>query len=330
MLSLSLAAALMVPAADAAPDARKAVERGLVFLRKDALHWKQERQCATCHHGALTVWAFAEARSQGYTVPDDSFAEILKWTKDKHLKTIDQPRDKRLGWNMVNSAALYLAMTATLVPRQQVISEDELKRIAGSLIRHQESDGSWVWSSAPAKNRPPPFFESDEVATRLASMALGSQVPPDSKEPSTARDSRVKAAEWLAKQTLQDTTQAAAVRLLMKIRSGARAPELDADVRQLLARQNKDGGWGQLKDLPSDAYATGQTLYILSIAGLTKERKEVANAVSFLVANQREDGSWPMKPRAHPTATPAKNIEPITHFGSAWAVIALARLIPAD
>src|SRR5262249_23759086 len=93
---------------------------------------------------------------------------------------------------------------------------------------------------------------------------------------------------------------------------------------------NKDGGWGQLKDLPSDAYATGQALYMLSMAGLTKEREQVAKAVSFLVANQRENGSWPMKPRAHPSENPAKNSAPITHLGSAWAVIALARLTPAE
>jgi hypothetical protein len=211
-----------------------------------------------------------------------------------------------------------------------VLSEDELKRISGMLMRHQESDGSWVWSTAPAKNRPPPFFESDEVVTRLAYLALGSQLPADAKEPSVAHDSRAKAAAWLQKQPLQDTTQAAVLRLLMKIRAGAGAEALAPDVRQLLARQNKDGGWGQLKDLPSDAYATGQALYVLSMAGLTKEREEVARAVGFLVANQRENGSWPMKPRAHPPENPAKNIEPITHFGSAWAVIALARVIPAQ
>jgi hypothetical protein len=132
----------------------------------------------------------------------------------------------------------------------------------------------------------------------------------------------------LAKQPLEDSTQASAFRLLMKIRSGTPAKDLTAEVRELLARQNKDGGWGQLKDAPSDAYATGQALYVLTLAGLTRDREEIARAISFLVANQRENGSWPMKARAHGSEKPATNLEPITHLGSAWAVMALARAVP--
>jgi hypothetical protein len=48
--------------------------------------------------------------------------------------------------------------------------------------------------------------------------------------------------------------------------------------------------------------------------------------VSFLVANQKDDGSWPMKSRAHPEAKPATNPVPITHFGSAWATLGLMRM----
>lgn len=76
-------------------------------------------------------------------------------------------------WSMVNSPALYLATMAQAVPAQDAVTAAELKQIAGHLLRHQEADGSWAGSSSPAKNRPPPFFESDEVATLLAYMALG-------------------------------------------------------------------------------------------------------------------------------------------------------------
>jgi len=37
--------------------------------------------------------------------------------------------------------------------------------------------------------------------------------------------------------------------------------------RALLAQQRKDGGWGQLPTLESDAYATGQALVALHQAG---------------------------------------------------------------
>ncbi|MCI0461207.1 MAG: terpene cyclase/mutase family protein [Gemmataceae bacterium] len=317
------------PAADALPQqGRKAVERGLDFLQQDAVKWRKERSCSTCHHGTMTVWALTEAKSRGYEVAADRLADMVKWTKDRLLERIDLPRDKRPGWRMVNTPALYLSLMAQSVPKQDSVSADELKRIAAHLFRHQEADGSWAWSSAPPKNRPPPYFESDEVATLLGYLALGPQVPADPKEKSQARDAREKAAAWLAKTKPSDTTQAAALRLLVKIRAGGPAKALQPEIDQFLGRQNKDGGWGQLRDAPSDAYATGQALYVLSLAGVKNDRAEVRRGVTFLVNTQKENGSWPMTARSHPGATPANNVIPITYFGSAWATLGLMRSVP--
>ena len=278
-------------------EAWRSIERGLAFLEKDALAWRKEHQCATCHHGTMTVWALSEAKSRGYAVKPETLADLTEWTKER-LKGIDKPRDKRPGWSMVNTNALYLAMMAQAVPRQDAVSADELRRIAGHLVRHQEADGSWAWSSAPPGNRPPPHFESDEVAAFLGYMAFGPQVSADSKGPSEARESRERAAVWLGKSEPTDTTQAAGLRLLVKVRAGESADVIRPELDRLLGRQNKDGGWGQLRDLPSDAYATGQALYVLGQAGVPPVRAEVRGGVDFLVARQRPDGSWPMKSRA--------------------------------
>ena len=303
----------------------KAVERGLVFLREDAARWRAEKTCSTCHHGTMTVLAFAVAKGQGYDVPADTFADVLKWTKDRILERIDLPRDTRPGWNMVNTSAMYLSVMAQTIPNQEVVNADELKRIAAHLVRHQEADGSWAWSSAPPKNRPPPFFESDEVATLLGLISLGQQVPADSNEKSDARDARSKGTSWLDKATPSDTTQAIAYRLLRRIRDGESVESLQAAIDELFVRQNGDGGFGQLKEASSDAYATGQALYILNLAGVKSDRPEIQRAVAFLVSAQKEDGSWPMTPRSHEGATPANNLVPVTYFGSAWGTIGLAR-----
>jgi hypothetical protein len=276
----------------------------------------------------MTVWALAEAKSRGYAVAAVDLSAAVKWTKDRLLARIDLPRDKRPGWSMVSTPALYLSVMAVSLPRQGAVSADELGRIAGHLLRHQEADGSWAWSSAPAKNRPPPVFESDEVATLLAYTALGPQVPADPREKSVVRDARERAAAWLAKTKPSDTTQAAALRLLVKARAGGPAKALKPEIGGLLGRQNKDGGWGQFRGAPSDAYATGQVLYVLSLAGVRNDRPEVRRGVTFLVGTQKKDGSWPMTARAHLGATPSKNPVPITYFGSAWATLGLMRSVP--
>ena len=51
---------------------RKAIERGLEFVQKDAVKWRKDHKCSTCHHGTMTVWVQSEAKSRGYDVPDDS------------------------------------------------------------------------------------------------------------------------------------------------------------------------------------------------------------------------------------------------------------------
>jgi hypothetical protein len=291
---------------------RRAAARGLVFLQEDAARWRTEKKCSTCHHGTMTVWALSEARRLGYDVTAEALADAAKWTKDRLLDRIDLPRDKRPGWSMVSTPALYLSLMAVCVPKQDAVSADELKRIGGHLLRHQEADGSWAWSSAPPKNRPPPVFESDEVATLLGYLALGPKAE--------GREAREKAAAWLAKAKPTDTTQAAALRLLVKARK--------SDIAAFLARQNKDGGWGQLKGAASDAYATGQALYVLNVIGVKPDRAEVRRAVAFLVGAQKEDGSWPITARSHPGATPAGNVVPITYFGSSWGTLGLMRSVP--
>src|SRR5262249_10601326 len=142
------------------------------------------------------------------------------------------------------------------------------------------------------------------------------------------RESREKAAAWLAKNSPNDTTQAAALRLLGKVRSGASAKAIEPDIKQFLSRQNKDGGWTQVKERASDAYATGQALYVLSLAGVKSDAPEIKRGVAFRAATQKPDGSWRMTRRGHPGVTPSANTVPIVYFGSAWATIGLMRTAP--
>lgn len=308
-------------------DARRAIVRALEFLEADVVKWRKEHDCATCHHGVMTVWALSEASRRGIGVKPESLAEITQWTKAGVLAQIDQPRDARPGWNMVSTPALYLAAMSRSVPAQDVVGPKEYRQIAGHLLRHQESDGSWIWSSAPAKNRAPPVFESDEVATLLALGALGAAPPGDPMDQASIQIARREGIAWLKQASPSDTTQAAALRLLTKKWGGVSADQLRSDVDSLVQRANPDGGWPQIPGARSDAYATGQALYILRLAGADGDREALRRGVRFLIDTQQADGSWLMTRRGHPGATPTKNVVPITYFGAAWGTLGLLRAV---
>ena len=72
--------------------------------------------------------------------------------------------------------------------------------------------------------------------------------------------------------------------------------------------------------MSSDAYATGRTLYVLARAGVRPSAAAMQRGIQFLVRVQRDDGSWPMNSRVK-----AKNVNPITVTGTAWAVLGLLR-----
>jgi hypothetical protein len=121
----------------------------------------------------------------------------------------------------------------------------------------------------------------------------------------------------------------AALRLISNAMQ-ARPKALRGEIDRLLRLQHPDGGWPQTPGDASDAHATGQALYALSLAGVMSTRKEVVRAAAYLVSTQKDDGSWQMIPRSHPGAKPMTSPIPITYNGSAWATMGLMRLTSAD
>jgi hypothetical protein len=303
---------------------QQTVDRALAFLVTDAAKWRSERGCATCHHGAMTVWTLSEAKLRGYTVDAETLADDVKWTKDLFVGQFSKPRDLRWGYNFVSMPGMYLATMSDTVP---VLSRDEVARVAVHLERHQEADGVWQ-VPPPEGNGSPPTFESRETLTLWALLAWEPRT--GSAEAESNRAARQRAVAWLEQAKPADTTQSLALRLRLAVREGESPERLTSRVDQLLQRQNSDGGWSQVSDMRSDAYATGQVLWALSFVPAGNQQEAIRRAISFLVDTQRETGEWPMTARSHPDAKNEKPryMMPITYFGSAWATLGLVRQVP--
>jgi hypothetical protein len=160
-------------------------------------------------------------------------------------------------------------------------------------------------------------------------MALQGETGPDAPESQHAALSSASA--WLDAAKLSGIHQDKALKVLIWARSDKPREAIQTTIDELLALQRADGGWSQtVPELKSDAFATGQTLYVLSHAGYAAERPEIKRAIDFLVATQAPDGSWPMISRSTPDGSPgsSKLLTPITCAASSWATLGLARLTP--
>ncbi len=85
------------------------------------------------------------------------------------------------------------------------------------------------------------------------------------------------------------------MRLVGVAAAGASAAELRKLAEPILACSAADGGWAQRQGFPSDAYATGMTLWALNEAGVMRPD---AKGVKFLLGTQSADGSWHVASRA--------------------------------
>ena len=100
-------------------------------------------------------------------------------------------------------------------------------------------------------------------------------------------------------------------------------------LKELVGRQNADGGWGWVKDNNlSDAFATGQALYALGLLGRDGNDSVVSRAWEFLLRTQDKDGSWQVPQEAINTRRRSLNV--YAFWGTAWATIGMLQTLPTD
>ena len=219
-----------------------------------------------------------------------------------------------------------LAVAARSLPSLSEGQKPSLQLIAKEIVKKQQPDGSWEFF---ATLRRPPINESQTTDAAWILLALQGETGPDA--PKAQREALSKGMAWLDAAERTDLHQDKALKVFLGVRSGKPRKALQPTIDELLALQRADGGWSQtMPGWKSDAFATGQTLYVLSLAGLTVKQHEIQRGIDFLVATQKPDGSWPMISRSTPDGSPgsAKLLTPITCAASSWATLGLANLAP--
>jgi hypothetical protein len=347
-----LASAGVAPARDdhsRIAQARKAVERSLPFLEEKGVAWMKERGCVTCHQTTFLIWTHGEARRRGFDIDRDKLDARTNWALLHVVAALDSDSDQ--GADTLSQLLLGRDPSSPWFDQPSRWSgrtADPFENVTKHLLKAQTADGSWVaggqsgtpnelptaWAILALASRDE--FMNARFPKRETSAPIRRLVEPNDRAIPAARE---KAVTWLRKQDPKPTdhlTEAVVTRLLVERKLGT-PRDVEERVKALLARQNEDGGWSADVALrqPSDAFATGQALYALNLAGKgdEKEKEAIERATEFLVKTQQKNGSWTVLTKAFSpsegNATREKKTDEVyTYWGTAWATLGLLHTLP--
>jgi Squalene-hopene cyclase C-terminal domain len=195
--------------------------------------------------------------------------------------------------------------------------------IRSLLLEWQEPDGSWQAQGQLPGLKWAGTEEMHQATTMWSLLAVSAGNPNEE----TLVRSRERALESLKKVAPEATLQTLALHLVIAHKFGEPASR-EALLKELVGRQNPDGGWGWVKENKgSDAFATGQALYALGLLGRDGKDPVVNRAWEFLSRTQDKDGSWQVPQEAINTRRRGLNV--YTFWGTAWATIGLLQTLPA-
>ncbi len=291
----------------------EAVEKAFGLLAKQSHTFIRTAGCNSCHAQDLPSAAAAIARDRGLPAPKE-----IAQLPTSMIMTPERGMD--LGFVQVGSIGWELFdLGMNHSPKDHYT--DAAVRFLKAM---QTADGSW---HAPEGRRPPvnvgPFN-----AAALAVYAMNTYSP-DTEKVDTQR-AIARAAKWFEGATSK-TSQDRAFHLLGLAWAKGSAAKLDSVAKELAASQRADGGWSQLAEQSSDAYATGQALYALAVSGKASTTDPVfKKGIAFLRNTQAEDGSWHVKTRSiwvqpyFDSGFPYGHDQWISAAGTAWATMALS------
>ena len=300
-----------------------AVERSLPLVQRASAGVFTEGGCVACHAQPVGGIAVQLARARGWRI-DEAVGKSAATETDRVVKSLAasalimmQARD--VGGSP--DTQLYQGMMEASVHAPSNTGTDALVHY---LAAKQTAAGNWTGHGV---NRAP-IQDGNFSRTAMAVRTLAVYGMPGRK---AELDERVgRAANWLAAETPQSTEDRVMQILGLKW-AGAKAQVQQQRTKELTALQRPDGGWAQTPWLPSDAYATGQVLYMLQETGASaKNSAVVRRGVEFLLRTEKEDGSWFVKSRAmkiqpyFQSGFPYDQDQWISEIGTAWAVIALS------
>ena len=305
-------------AEEIAAQAAAARKRGLPIVHKAVANYPEHRKCFACHHQTLPMLAIL-AGPGSHTAEDLATVNAAAELTSKSFGGQVEFLNKGEG---IGGRALTVGYGLWALKLAQWKPDLTTTAMAAYLLKTQEEDGHWdVHVSRP------PMEDSLETSTALALAGLLAYASPEQQEAAAAAIAKAK--KWIAGRAR--TSQEDRVSKLWALHLlSAGCEEVNAARQIVLGAQRDDGGWAQLDEMQSDAYATGHTLYVLGITGLPAASPAFQRGMEYLLRTQTADGSWFVKSRSKPIQLYFDNGDPhgkdqfISTPATCWSLAALA------
>ncbi len=306
---------------------KQSVQDGVTVLQSGLKGFSDRTPCTSCHHQGLGLTALGQAAQRGYIVDPAVLGTSLKRMgeegkaggslihrslTDKRLAKTIQAVD--IGDFSVGAGYIFSGMIACGVPANPGLGE-----AAQFLASQQENDGHWEYGMDRV-----PMQSSAITTTALVLQMLKAYGDSNSLAPNIE-----KAKKWLISVPVHNSEEKAA-RVLGLYWSGASKQQIQPFAQELMSAQLADGGWAELENLHSNAFATGLALYSLRLAGAAaSDDPGYQRGIQFLRRTQDEDGSWYVNKRAIPdnvyfdAGFPHGESQYISYAATCWATMAL-------
>lgn len=295
-------------------EVRVCIQKSIPYLEQAGTEWIEKRKCISCHRISFMTWGFREATLRGFDIDRNRLQERLTWSVDTTI-TPDPKRPAACNQNPDGIGQLLIGHSV----QPFALAPDDSAALVAELIKVQREEGSWKPAGQlPSQKRP--ADETAQVSTLWNTIGLGHAPATDA-----IHQSRRRALEFLSTAKPGKSTEWYAAQLVLSVQE-QKADQVKERVLQLKSLQHDDGGWGWLTADPSDALATGQALYALSVARTQPDDAAIRKAQQFLINSQQPDGSWQVKG----TKEGKKNKfeETASYWGSAWATLGLLQSFP--
>ncbi len=298
---------------------RAAVDRGLSVLERGARAYPSHQTCFACHHQTLPLLAMKTAREANLRFDDELFREQRQFTR----KSFNERKERLAKGEHVGGRAATVSYGLWTLDLAGDPPDELGEAMTAYLLSVQLPEGFWK----PPSNRPP--LEVSAVSCTVL-CAIGIKRSGSAAQQEQVAGAIARAKTWLATATLEEQEDLNFALWGEKLLGGTEERLNELRERILVARQ-ADGGWGQNAKLTSDAYATGQTLFVLAETGLSTREAAIREGVALLLETQQDDGSWHVVTRSKPIQPWFDNGDPhdkdqfISIAATGWATAALAR-----